>query len=179
MRDVVGMVFLLLLLTYPTASTAGSAVLAGSSGGTTLEERSPPPDGTLRKIDFMDGSVGFVRPDGTVLFEKEPKEPPPPDVRIRLQKKDKGALKKEGPAEPDWYSLSKPAGKAGERIWTGPAALFGFGEKSGKVLTINADGSLSSIQVYTDGSRIIDDEARPRLRRILPDGTVLLMERPR
>ncbi|HKL48044.1 MAG TPA: hypothetical protein VJ882_00190 [Desulfuromonadales bacterium] len=179
MRNLEGMTLLLLLLTYPTATTAESAVTTGNSGST-VNEKTPLSDALGRKVYFMDGSVGYVRPDGVVLFEEEPEEPPREKIRVRLRavEKEKEGVKKEGPAEPDWYRLSKPTDKAGERIWTGPPELFRFGDQSGKVLTINPDGSQKIIQTYADGSRLIDDQSLSHLRRILPDGTTLVMERP-
>lgn len=176
MRNPAGMTLLLLLLTCPPVTAADSEFVAGGSTGVSREEGDAS-DVHGRKVYFMDGSVGFVRPDGVVLFEEEPKEPPPPEIRIRVKRKEQVPPKKEEPEEPDWYRLSKPTDKAGERIWIGPPELFRFGDQSAKVLTINDDGSKTVIQTYADGSRLIDNPASPHLRRILPDGTVLLLKR--
>ncbi|NIQ98381.1 MAG: hypothetical protein GWN87_32745 [Desulfuromonadales bacterium] len=178
MKNLAGVMVLLLLSASPTATPADSAVRTGVAGGT-IDEKTSLPVVPGRKVYFMDGSVGFVRPDGVVLFEEERQEPPPVKIRVRLRPKQKSESKKEGTTQPDWYRLSKPTGTAGERIWLGPAALFRFGDPGGKVLTIAPDGRRKIIQTYKDGSRLIDDQALPHLRRILPDGTTLVLERPR
>lgn len=170
------MMLLLLLLAPPKVGGIETAVFADGTSGVAREGiHRPAAHG--RKVHFMDGSVGFVRPDGVVLFEREREVPTRTKVRVRLRPREKAVAVAVQPPEPDWYGFSKPTGKPGERLWLGPAELLRYGDKTGKLLTINADGSQTIIQTFADGSRFIDDPTLPHLRRALPAGTTLVLKR--
>ena len=176
MRHLARMILLLLFLAPQVTVAAERAVFADGPSGV-VREGAHHPVALGRKVYFMDGSVGYVRPDGIVLFEKEREEPAGSKVRVRLRPREKAEAEQPKSPEPDWYGLSKPTGKQGERLWLGAAELLNSGNKTGKLLTINDDGSMTTIQTYADGARLIDDPALPHLQRVLPDGTILVLKR--